>query len=200
MSFIGDIYTTTATKFAEPVASYASKLGTAAAPLFGAAFGAYIVYQAYKLYTNKDISIEQIIHIIVVFGVIAFYCSKWSICKSYYVCSKCRRWIGCKLINDPSATATSAIDTIYNLYEAPFTELDSRLNTFTDMGYLVEYLKQLPARFSLWLSQTIFTVFIAINLLIAKIMVSLFIKRWHSFLLCFRHINRQEICLLLGLD
>ena len=72
MSFIGDIYTTTATKFAEPVASYASKLGTAAAPLFGAAFGAYIVYQAYKLYTNKDISIEQIIHIIVVFGVIAF--------------------------------------------------------------------------------------------------------------------------------
>jgi hypothetical protein len=73
MSFIGDIYTTTATKFAEPVASYASKLGTAAAPLFGAAFGAYIVYQAYKLYTNKDISIEQIIHIIVVFGVILLW-------------------------------------------------------------------------------------------------------------------------------
>ena len=72
MSFIGDIYTTTATKFAEPVASYASKLGTAAAPLFGAAFGAYIVYQAYKLYTNKDISIEQIIHIIVVLGSLPF--------------------------------------------------------------------------------------------------------------------------------
>lgn len=177
MSFIGDIYTTTAAKFAEPVASYASKLGTAAAPLFGAAFGAYILYQAYKLYTNKDISIEHIIHIIVVFGVIAFFIgANGQYTKVIAFVQGAGDGLAASLSNTPSATATSAIDTIYNLYEAPFKELDSRLDTFTDIGYLVEYLEQLPARFALWLSQTIFTVFIAINLLIAKIMVSLLLS------------------------
>ena len=177
MSFIGDIYTTTATKFAEPVSSYASKLGTAAAPLFGAAFGAYIIYQAYKLYTNKDISIENIIHIIVVFGVIAFFIgANGQYEKVIAFVQGAGDGLAASLSKDPSSTSVSAIDTIYNLYEAPFKELDSRLKTFTDVGYLVEFLKQLPARFALWLSQTIFTVFIAINLLIAKIMVSLLLS------------------------
>lgn len=177
MSFIGDIYTTTATKFAEPVADYASKLGTAAAPLFGAAFGAYIVYQAYKLYSNKDISIEQIIHIIVVFGVIAFFIgANGQYTKVITFVQNAGDGLAASLSNDPSATATSAIDTIYNLYEEPFKELDKNLKTLTDIGYIVEFVKQLPARFALWLSQTIFTVFIAINLLIAKIMVSLLLS------------------------
>ncbi|MCQ9124684.1 type IV secretion system protein [Rodentibacter caecimuris] len=181
-SFIGSIYDELVTQFSEPVSTYATKIGTAAAPLFGAAFGAYIVFQAYKLYTNKDISIENIINVILVFGVIAFFIgANDQYSKVISFVQNAGDGLSASLSDTPSAKATSAIETIYDLYQKPLDKLEEnylakKSSNMTAIGDLVDYLEQVPARASLWLSQTIFTVFIAINLLIAKVMVSLLLS------------------------
>lgn len=178
MSFIGDIYNGMVTKFQEPITSNATAIGTAIKPLIMSCFLLYVLFLVYKLYTKKDFIIEEIINAMVLFAVVGTF----TFADRYYYDYVIPFVQGsgdqiASALTGGSASSLSSVDTVYNLFEAPLQTLRDRLE---DIGitetYIGVWAELAPARFALWLSQTVFTLFIAINLLIAKIMVTLLLS------------------------
>lgn len=178
MSFIGDIYNGMITKFQEPIAANAKAIASAIQPLIMSCFLLYVLFLVYKLYTRKDFIIEEIINAMVVFAVVGTFTYAGNYYYSYVIpfVQNSGDQIASSLTGG-SSSSISAVDTVYNLFEAPLQVLRDRLD---DIGitetYIGVWAELAPARFALWGSQTIFTLFIAINLLIAKIMVTLLLS------------------------
>lgn len=190
MSFIGDIYNGMITKFQEPIAANAKAIASAIQPLIMSCFLLYVLFLVYKLYTNKDFIIEEIINAMVVFAVVGTFTYAGNYYYSYVIpfVQNSGDQIASSLTGG-SSSSISAVDTVYNLFEAPLQVLRDCLD---DIGitetYIGVWAELAPARFALWGSQTIFTLFIAINLLIAKIMVTLLLSVGVLFF-CFARIS-----------
>ncbi|MDG6896374.1 type IV secretion system protein [Volucribacter amazonae] len=178
MSFIGDIYNGMVTKFQDPIANNAQAIGSAIKPLIMSCFLLYVLFLVYKLYTKKDFIIEEMTNALLLFAVVGTFTYAGNYYYDYVIpfVQNSGDQIASALTGT-SSSSVSAVDTVYNLFEAPLKTLRDRLE---DIGitetYIGVWAELAPARFSLWLSQTIFTLFIAINLLIAKIMVTLLLS------------------------
>lgn len=178
MSFIGDIYNGMVDKFQEPIVTNAKAIGTAIQPLIMSCFLLYVLFLVYKLYTKKDFIIEEMMNALLLFAVVGTFTFAGSYYYDYVIpfVQSSGDQIASALTGTTSSSV-SAVDTVYNLFEAPLKTLRDRLE---DIGitetYIGVWAELAPARFALWLSQTIFTLFIAINLLIAKIMVTLLLS------------------------
>lgn len=178
MSFVGDIYNGMVTKFQEPIANNAELIGNAIKPLVMSCFLLYILFLVYKIYTKKDVIFEEIGNAMLLFAVIGIFTFGGRYYYDFVIPFVLNAGddISRELIKD-SDTSLSAIDTIYELFEEPLAKIRYDLEHIKLMDtYLGTWLKKAPDRVALWLSQTIFTIFIAINLLIAKVMVTLLLS------------------------
>lgn len=181
MSFVGDIYKGMVTKFQEPIATNAELIGNAIKPLVMSCFLLYILFLVYKIYTKKDVIFEEIGNAMLLFAVIGVFTFSGRYYYDYVIpfVLDAGDDISSALITDPNASSDSvtAVDTVYNLFELPLAVIRARLD---DIGFTQTYIgvwaENAPARLALWLSQSIFTLFIAINLLIAKVMVTLLLS------------------------
>lgn len=178
MSFIGDIYNHMVTKFEEPIVNNATAIGSAVKPLVMSCFLLYVLFLVYKVYTNKDFIVEEMVNAMFLFAVIGSFTFGG---KYYYdfvipFVLNAGDEIASSLLGG-SSTSLSAVDTIYNTFEEPLQVLRDRLDNYDwNETYVGTWIEIAPDRFALWLSQTIFTLFIAINLLIAKVMVTLLLS------------------------
>lgn len=179
MSFIGDIYNGMIQKFQEPIATNAQAIASAIKPLIMSCFLLYVLFLVYKLYTKKDFIIEEIINAMVLFAVVGTFTYAGNYYYNYVIpfVQNSGDQIASSLTGGIGGTSISAVDTVYNLFEAPQELLRKRLEKIgITETYIGVWAELAPARFALWASQTIFTLFIAINLLIAKIMVTLLLS------------------------
>lgn len=178
MSFVGDIYNGMVKKFQEPIADNAMVIGDAIKPLVMSCFLLYVLFLVYKIYTKKDVIFEEIGNAMLLFAVIGAFTFGGQYYYNFVIPFVLNAGddISRSLISE-SDSSLSAIDTIYEMFEKPLQVLAKRLEDvdFFDT-YLAVWLRNAPDRFALWLSQTIFTIFIAINLLIAKVMVTLLLS------------------------
>lgn len=177
MSFIGDIYNGMVLKFQEPIANNAEKIGLAIKPLIMSCFLLYVLFLVYKVYTKKDFIIEEMMNALLLFSVISVFTFGGHYYYDYVIpfVSNSGDQIASALTSGNSS-GISAIDTVYDLFEDPLSTLKEKIEKETGLDYLSEWFKYAMPRFALWISQTIFTLFIAINLLIAKIMVTLLLS------------------------
>lgn len=181
MSFIGDIYDEMVTKFQEPIARNAEAIGSAIQPLVMSCFLLYVLFLVYKLHTKKDFMIEEIINAMVLFTIVGVFTYGGRYYYDYIIpfVQNSGDQIASSLTSQGvvSGTSVSAVDTVYNLFEGPQKVLRERLdNIGITETYIGVWAELAPSRFALWVSQTIFTLFIAINLLIAKVMVTLLLS------------------------
>lgn len=178
MSFVGDIYNQMVTKFEEPIVSNATAIGSAVKPLVMSCFLLYIVFLVYKVYTNRDFIFEEMINAMVLFAVVGSFTFGGDYYFNFVIpfVQNSGDDIANSLMGGSSNSLT-AVDTVYNIFEEPLQVLRDRLDNYDwDETYIGTWVEIAPDRLALWLSQTIFTLFIAINLLIAKIMVTLLLS------------------------
>ena len=178
MSFVGDIYNGMVIKFQEPIANNATAIGNAVKPLVMSCFLLYVLFLVYKIYTKKDVIFEEIGNAMLLFAVVGAFTFGGRYYYDFVIPFVLNAGddISRALVGN-SDTSLSAIDTIYELFEEPLAEIRARLD---DIGFTQTYIgvwaEHAPQRVALWLSQSIFTLFIALNLLIAKIMVTLLLS------------------------
>ncbi|WP_439295218.1 type IV secretion system protein [Lonepinella sp. BR2882] len=177
-TLIGDVYKEITTPFESNVTSYAQSIGDAVKPLFGACLMLYVVFLVYKLYTKKDFLAEEIINALILFSVISAFIFGGTM---YY--SKVIPFVTgagdqiAAAISGNSGTSINAVDTTYNAFEKGFdvikkqwAEADGIKDSLIAIGDLAA-----PA-ICLFIAQLIFSVFITINLILAKIMVVLLLS------------------------
>lgn len=176
MSFIGDIYNGMITKFQDPIASNAQTIGAAIKPLIMSCFLLYVLFLVYKLYTKKDFIIEEMTNALLLFAVVGSFTFAGNYYYDYVIpfVQESGDQIASALVGGSSSI--SAVDSIYSLFEEPLLRLKEEIEAEDGLDYLALWFQYAVPRFALWLSQTIFTLFIAINLLIAKIMVTLLLS------------------------
>lgn len=177
MSFVGDIYNGMVTKFEEPIVSNATAIGSAIKPLVMSCFGLYVLFLVYKVYTNRDFIVEEMMNAMLLFAVVGAFTFGGRYYYEFVIpfVQNSGDEISSALLNGSSSL--SAVDTVYEIFEQPQETLRARLNNIAwDETYIGTWLEIAPDRFALWLSQSIFTLLIAINLLIAKVMVTLLLS------------------------
>ena len=178
MSFVGDIYDHMVTKFEEPIADNAMAIASAIKPLVMSCFLLYVLFLVYQLYTKKDFIYQEMVNAMLVFAIVGSFTYGGRYYYDFVIpfVLNAGDEIAASLTGS-SGGSLSAVDTVYEIFEAPLQVIRDRLDdigfTETYIGVWAEYA---PERFALWLSQTIFTLFIAINLLIAKVMVTLLLS------------------------
>jgi type IV secretion system protein VirB6 len=178
MSFVGDIYNNMVQKFQEPIAKNAAVIASEIKPLVMSCFLLYVLFLVYKLYTNKDFIIEEMVNAMLLFAVIGTFTYGGNYYYSYVIpfVQNSGDQIASSLVGG-SSSSLSTVDVVYDIFEVPLKELREELD---DVGlfetYVGKWLQLAPTRLCLWLSQTIFTLVVAINLLIAKVMITLLLS------------------------
>lgn len=179
MSIVTELYTKVVTGFESNIATYAGKIATSIKPLVAAAFLLYILYVIYRMYSKKDAIYAEFYNMMGAFAVVGLFTYAGS---AYYdtvipFVKNAGDEIASSLINSSTDSMTT-VDTVYQSFEKAKDEMwkiiENQKSVFkSDIVVYIEY--ALPIML-IYLSQFVFTVAITINLLIAKIMVSLLLS------------------------
>lgn len=179
MSIVTELYTKIVTGFESNIATYAGKIATSIKPLVAAAFLLYILYVIYRMYSKKDAIYAEFYNMMGAFAVVGLFTYAGS---AYYdtvipFVKNAGDEIASSLINSSTDSMTT-VDTVYQAFEkakdAMWEVIESQKSAFkSDIVVYIEF--ALPIML-IYLSQFVFTVAITINLLIAKIMVSLLLS------------------------
>ncbi|MDO4729502.1 MAG: type IV secretion system protein [Bacteroidota bacterium] len=179
MSIVTELYTKIVTGFESNIATYAKSIATTIKPLVAAAFLLYILYIIYRMYSKKDAIYAEFYNMIGAFALVGLFTYAGS---AYYdtvipFVKNAGDEIASKLISSSTDSMTT-VDTVYQAFEKAKDEMwkiiENQKSIFkADIVVYIEY--ALPIVL-IYLSQFVFTVAITINLLIAKIMVSLLLS------------------------
>ncbi|MEE6076633.1 type IV secretion system protein [Avibacterium paragallinarum] len=181
MSIVTELYTKIVTGFENNIGSYAQTIASTIKPLVAASFALYIIYIIYRMYSRKDAIYAEFFNMIFAFAIVGLFTYAGS---AYYdtvvpFVKNAGEEIARKLIGlGTNSDSMTTVDTVYQAFEQAKDEMwkiiESKKSAFkADMVVYIEY--ALPI-ILIYLSQFIFTVAITINLLIAKIMVSLLLS------------------------
>ncbi|WP_109427000.1 type IV secretion system protein [Aggregatibacter kilianii] len=178
MSFIIQVYDEVTKGFDSNVATYAKSIGSTIKPLVAACFALYILYIIYRMYSRKDAIYAEFYNMLGAFAIIGLFTYAGN---GYYdtiipFVKNAGDQIASAL-NGNAGSATTTVDTVYNAFQKGidqvFTELEADQGTFDKISAYFKYAAPLVL---LWLSQLVFSVVIVVNLLIAKVMVSLLLS------------------------
>lgn len=177
-TFLGTLYNEIITSFSGKAQTYAEAIGSAVKPLFGACIMLFVLYQVYRLYTDRDFMVEKIINGLVVFTVISAFIYGGNIYfgKIMPFVLNAGDEIAMKLNGDLKSSINS-VDSIYNAFEKGFSIIETQLEQADGkLEKLGMYFQIAAPWLALFFGQLIFSVFITMNLIIAKIMVVLLLS------------------------
>ncbi|TMQ40899.1 hypothetical protein AO053_00275 [Haemophilus influenzae biotype aegyptius] len=176
-SFIANIYTKVAKIFVENVDKYASNIAGQAKPVIIAAFLLYMLYVVYRMYSKKDALWEEFTNKIILFAIVGAFATTgehYSNVISFVLNA------GDEIAAKLSTNATGSISSVDNVYNAFQTDIDEIKMQWNDQGFWSKWtganVDLLVALLFLYIAQFLFAVIIAVNLLIAKIMVVLLLS------------------------
>lgn len=176
-SFIATIYTKVTKVFVDNVDTYAGKIAGQAKPVIMAAFLLYMLYVVYRMYSKKDALWEEFTNKIILFSIVGAFAA---VGEHYSNVINFVLEAGDEIASSLSSNATGSVSAVDNVYNAFQEGIDSIKQKWNDQswwdsfsGESVDYLIALAF---LYLSQFLFAVIIAVNLLIAKIMVVLLLS------------------------
>ncbi|OBX79631.1 MULTISPECIES: type IV secretion system protein [Haemophilus] len=176
-SFIANIYTKVAKIFVENVDKYASNIAGQAKPVIIAAFLLYMLYVVYRMYSKKDALWEEFTNKIILFAIVGAFATTgehYSNVISFVLNA------GDEIAAKLSTNATGSISSVDNVYNAFQTGIDEIKMQWNDQGFWSKWtganVDLLVALLFLYIAQFLFAVIIAVNLLIAKIMVVLLLS------------------------
>ena len=176
-SFIANIYTKVAEKFVNNVDTYASKIAAQAMPVIGAIFILYMLYVVYRMYSKKDALWEEFTNKIILFALVgAFTAVGEHYANVIRFVLNSGEEIAATLSNNATG-AISAVDNVYNAFQQGIDEIKKQWDdqSWWD-SFSGESMELLAGLLFLYLAQFMFSVIIAVNLLIAKIMVVLLLS------------------------
>lgn len=176
-SFIATIYTKVTKIFVDNVDTYAGKISAQAKPVIAAAVILYMLYVVYRMYSKKDALWEEFTNKMALFAIIGAF----AVVGEHY--SNVINFVlhsGDEIASSLSSNATGSVSAVDNVYNAFQEGIDSIKKKWDDQswwdsfsGESVDYIVSL---LFLYISQFLFAVIIAVNLLIAKIMVVLLLS------------------------
>lgn len=176
-SFIANIYTKVVKIFVENVDKYASNIAGQAKPVIMAAFLLYMLYVVYRMYSKKDALWEEFTNKIILFAIVGAFATTgehYSNVISFVLNT------GDEIAAKLSTNATGSISSVDNVYNAFQTGIDEIKMQWNDQGFWSKWtganVDLLVALLFLYIAQFLFSVIIAVNLLIAKIMVVLLLS------------------------
>ncbi len=176
-SFIANIYTKVAKIFVENVDKYASNIAGQAKPVIMAVFLLYMLYVVYRMYSKKDALWEEFTNKIILFAIVGAFATTgehYSNVISFVLNA------GDEIAAKLSTNATGSISSVDNVYNAFQTGIDEIKMQWNDQGFWSKWtganVDLLVALLFLYIAQFLFSVIIAVNLLIAKIMVVLLLS------------------------
>lgn len=176
-SFIATIYTKVTDIFVKNVDIYAGKIASQAKPVIAAAFLLYMLYVVYRMYSKKDALWEEFTNKIILFAIIGAFAATgehYSNVISFVLNS------GDEIAAKLSTNATGSMSSVDNVYNAFQTGIDEIKKQWNDQGFWSKWtganVDLLVALLFLYIAQFLFSVIIAVNLLIAKIMVVLLLS------------------------
>lgn len=176
-SFIANIYTKVTKVFVDNVDVYAGKIAGQAKPVIAAAFLLYMLYVVYRMYSKKDALWEEFTNKIILFAIVGAFAATgehYSNVISFVLNA------GDEIASSLSSNATGSISAVDNVYNAFQEGIDSIKQKWNDQSwwdsFSGESVDYLIALVFLYISQFLFAVIIAVNLLIAKIMVVLLLS------------------------
>ena len=176
-SFIATIYTKVTKVFVDNVDTYAGKIAGQAKPVIMAAFLLYMLYIVYRMYSKKDALWEEFTNKIILFAIVGAFAAvgeHYSNVIGFVLNS------GDEIASSLSSNATGSVSAVDNVYNAFQEGIDSIKQKWNDQSwwdsFSGESVDYLIAPAFLYLSQFLFAVIIAVNLLIAKIMVVLLLS------------------------
>ncbi|OOF77865.1 hypothetical protein BKG96_07535 [Rodentibacter caecimuris] len=176
-SFIANIYTKVAKIFVENVDKYAGSIASQTRPVIAACFALYMVYVVYRMYSKKDALWEEFTNKIILFAIIGVFATTG---EHYSNVINFVLNAGDEIAAKLSTNATgsiSSVDNVYNAFQAGIDEIKTQWN---DQGFWSKWsganVDLLVALLFLYIAQFLFSVIIAVNLLIAKIMVVLLLS------------------------
>lgn len=175
---IAKVYTDIVKLFQEPLAKNAETIGNAVMPVFGAVFLLYMIYIVYRMYSKKDALFEEFMNYLILFAIVGVFIAASG--KYYSGVIPFVTNAGDEIANSLTGaadTSTSAVDTVYNAFQAGIDKIKEAWDkqgwwdkiTGTSVDVIIKL-------FFLYLAQFIFTIVISVNLLIAKVMVTLLLS------------------------
>lgn len=176
-SFIATIYTKVTALFVKNVDVYAGKIASQAKPVIAAAFLLYMLYVVYRMYSKKDALWEEFTQKIILFAIVGAFAATgehYSNVISFVLNA------GDELAAKLSTNATGSMSSVDNVYNAFQQGIDKIKEQWDDQSWWESFsgesMDLLAALIFLYVSQFLFAVIIAVNLLIAKIMVVLLLS------------------------
>lgn len=177
MSFISTLYNEIVTGFESNVASYAKTIATTIKPIVAAAFALYILYIIYRMYSKKDAIYAEFFNMIGVFAIVGTFTFAGTAYYDSVIPFVKGAGDEIAIALGGSSDSMTTIDTIYNAFQKGIDTVNQTIEenkgVFDKVSVYFQYALPLIL---LYLAQFVFTVAITINLLIAKVMVSLLLS------------------------
>lgn len=176
-SFIATIYTKVTDVFVKNVDVYAGKIAGQAKPVIAAAFLLYMLYVVYRMYSKKDALWEEFTNKIILFAIVGAFAATGEHYSNVigFVLNA-----GDELAANLSTNATGSMSSVDNVYNAFQQGIDKIKEQWDDQSWWESFsgesMDLLAALIFLYVAQFLFAVIIAVNLLIAKIMVVLLLS------------------------
>ncbi|MFU2080693.1 type IV secretion system protein [Avibacterium endocarditidis] len=176
-SFIANTYTKVVETFVKNVDTYAGSIASQARPVIAAAFLLYMLYVVYRMYSKKDALWEEFTNKIILFAIVGAFAA---IGEHYSNVISFVLNAGDELASKLSSNATNSVSSVDNAYNAFQQGIDLLKKKSADtswwQSFSGENIEAIIAMCFLYVAQFIFSIVIAVNLLIAKIMVVLLLS------------------------
>lgn len=176
-SFIANIYEDVVKAFVDNVDKYAGSIANQAKPVIMATFLLYMLYVVYRMYSKKDALWEEFTNKIILFAIVgAFAATGEHYSNVINFVLNAGDEIAGNLSSSPSGSISS-VDTVYNAFQEGIDILKKKTaDTSWWSSFSGENIEAIIAMAFLYIAQFIFSLIIAINLLIAKVMVVLLLS------------------------
>lgn len=172
--YLSDLYSNISHSISASVGKMSQSLGDAVAPLFWAAIGVYIVYQAWNIiYTQNEVIISEVIKTVGSLSLVSAFCFKGSLYMNSVV--PFFQELGPNLsayLTDNLSEPTNMIEQYWSSYNPIFQALDMRAQSiswydFPSWGSIIF------SYFFTLLSRALIVLVLTINLIIASFMLNL---------------------------
>lgn len=176
-SFISNIYTKITAVFVDNVSKYSESIASAAKPAFAAAISLYMVYIIYRMYSKKDALFEEFVDKLLLFAIVGAFTFGGDLYHSVinFVLNAGDELAG--KLSSSSSSSMTAVDNVYNAFQQGIDMIKEKWeNQSWWDSFSGESFNLILSLIFLYIAQFLFSILIAVNLLIAKVMVVLLLS------------------------